>query len=389
MKKIAFIHDIFPAGGAERVTLDIVKYLHENRLDYKCYVYVYRFVEELFPEELKGILTIKPISSDWRERNEQVEAYVLEDGIDLLIQVVQPLEGIKGICERTGCKAIFANHGEPFWQRYSIIRKRRRRLINRVLWHLGARRKYVKKGRAREIAVSRTLQHYTNCDAYTVLCEGYKLETCKAFGIRPDESKIHVIENAERIVNNVTYDKEKIILYCGRLENVSKRIDRLLRIWGRIQNQLPDYRLLIVGDGMHRKDIEAQVKKEKLQRVELFGAQSNVEQFYRKASIVCLTSQTEGWGLCLTEAQAHGCIPIAFGCSDGVKEILSPSGVNGFIVSPFNEKEYADTLVKITQMSVQEQMVIRHNAVSKRSQFTLETIMPKWVNLFDSLINGK
>ena len=140
---------------------------------------------------------------------------------------------------------------------------------------------------------------------------------------------------------------------------------------------------------MHRKDIEAQVKKEKLQRVELFGAQSNVEQFYRKASIVCLTSQTEGWGLCLTEAQAHGCIPIAFGCSDGVKEILSPSGVNGFIVSPFNEKEYADTLVKITQMSVQEQMVIRHNAVSKRSQFTLETIMPKWVNLFDSLINGK
>ena len=129
-----------------------------------------------------------------------------------------------------------------------------------------------------------------------------------------------------------------------------------------------------------------QIKKEKLQRVEMLGWQPNVEQFFRKASIVCLTSQTEGWGLCLTEAQAHGCIPVAFGCSDGVKEILTPSGTNGFIVTPFDEDEYADTLLKIAGMSDDERLAIRKSSVAKRAEYTPELIMGKWKKLFDDLL---
>ncbi len=388
MKKIAFIHEKFPVGGAERVTLDIVKYLHKNKTDYRCFVFATKFVENLCTPEVKEAFEVRIIPQ--REgRTEAVEKLIVEEGIDLVIQVVQPLTGIEGVAERTGCKVMFANHGEPFWQRYSIIRKRRRRLLNRLFWHFGVKRKYVKNGRAREIAVERTLQHYNGCDAYTVLCEGYRQTTCQAFGIKPEESKIHVIENSERIVENVTYDKEKNIMYCGRLENVSKRLDRLLRIWGKVQDRLPDYKLLIVGDGDYRGAMEKQIAKERLQRVEMLGWQSDVEQFFRKASIVCLTSQTEGWPLCLTEAQAHGCIPVAFGCSDGIKDVLSPSGVNGFVVTPFDEDEYAETLLKIAGLSEEERLAIRKSAVVKRAEYAPEIIMKKWKNLFDLVLSQK
>ena len=254
---------------------------------------------------------------------------------------------------------------------------------------MGVKRKYVKNGRAHAIAVERTLEHYNNCDAYTVLCGGYKNATCRVFGINPKESKIRVIENSERVVENVTYEKEKIIMYCGRLENVSKRVDRLLRIWGKVQHRLPDYRLVIVGDGDYRGAMEKQIVKEGLQRVEMVGWQSDAEQFFRKASVVCLTSQTEGWPLCLTEAQAHGCIPVAFGCSDGVKDVLSPSGVNGFVVTPFDEDEYAETLLKIVRMSDEERLAIRKSAVAKRTGYAPDIILEKWKKLFDELLEDR
>ena len=40
--------------------------------------------------------------------------------------------------------------------------------------------------------------------------------------------------------------------------------------------------------------MEKQIAKGRLQRVEMVGWQLDVEHFFRKASIVCLTSQTEG-----------------------------------------------------------------------------------------------
>lgn len=387
MKKVAFIHDIFPGGGAERVTLDIAEYLQKKQKDYQCYVFTPIIVEELYTEEVKQLVKVIPVRKSEEEKSKDVENLIIAEDINLIVQVVQPLKHIKDICSRTGCKSIFANHGEPFWQRFAILDSRRKRLINRIFWHLGAQKKYVKKGRARAIAKEITLRHYTDCDIYTVLCEGYKQETCDSFGIRPEDSKIRVIENAERIVKDVTYDKEKIIMFCGRLENTSKRLDRLLRIWGKIQHQLPDYKLLIVGDGEYREDMEQQIVKEKLERIDMVGRQSNVDAYYRKASIVCLTSQTEGWGLCLTEAQAHGCIPVAFGCTAGVRDILSPSGTNGFIVTPFDEEQYAKTLLEIATMDKEQQYQIRKNAVSKRAQYTPEIIMAKWEKLFDELLN--
>jgi glycosyltransferase involved in cell wall biosynthesis len=78
-------------------------------------------------------------------------------------------------------------------------------------------------------------------------------------------------------------------------------------------------------------------------------------------------------------------IPIAFGCSDGVKIILSPSGTNGFIVPPFDEDKYAAKLLKIAQMPEEEKLAIRQNCVRKSLEFSPEVIAAKWRTIFDYL----
>lgn len=386
---IAFIHNTFPAGGAERVTIDIAKYLNENsKGNYKTFVLATSLNENLVDDEIKNLIKIIVIPKDYKLRSKAIEEAVKNNDIDIMVQAVHFIYDINGIKERTGSKLVFANHGEPFWQRYPIIRRRQNLAIKRLLWKLFLKKIYVDKGKALKLAIERSRVEYDKCDAYTVLCEAYKQTTIKAFGLNPNENKIVAIENSERLRENVNYEKENTIIFCGRLDNLYKRVDRLLRIWAQAQSQLPSWKLLIVGDGPQRKMLECQSKDLKLERISFEGEQKDVKKYYDKASILCLVSQSEGWPLVLTEAQACGVISIAFDCCGGVNEILSPNGVNGFLVNAFDEDDFAKTLVRVASMNESEKIKIRNEAIAHRAKYTPEIISQKWKDLFDSLMNS-
>lgn len=386
MLKIAFIHNTFPSGGAERITVDIAEYLacHEN---YKVFVYASRIAEANLTDTMKNVLTIRQIPTQAipAVRARRIEQNIIEDGIDILVQVTKAVQGIEGIKKRTGIKTIVSCHGEPFWQRYAIVNRRKKGLIRRIMWGLYNRKRYEDGTLAMKKAVNRTLREYRSCDAYTVLCNPYKLETAERLGIDHASSHIYPIENPEYSVENVDYDKEKIVLFCGRFENWSKRIDRLLRIWAKVQGQMSDWKLMLVGDGEDWDKLKRMAGEMALERVYFEGRRKNVSDYYRTASIVVLTSDTEGWPLTLTEAQAHGCICVAFDCTSGIKEILSPETECGFTVPSYDEDRYAQILMEVMQLPEEKKMAIRKKAVERRSHYGPENIAEKWKTLFDQL----
>ena len=388
MVTVAFVHNRFPAGGAERITIDIARYL-KGVGGYRVYVYTTRINKMLMPEESDEILTIRHIPSQAipARRSAAIEKLIVSDGVDILVQVGKSLEGIDGIRKRTGCKSVVACHGEPFWQRYAIANRRKKGLIRKAMWILFNKRRYEKGNLAMKKAVQRTRTDYLNCDAYVVLCKPYIEQVADILGYDAATSHIYAIENSDLPVRDVCWKKENIIMFCGRFENWSKRIDRLLRIWGKVQGRLPQWSLLLVGDGPDAPMLRKMAEELKLERISFEGMQKDVSRYYDKASVVAMTSETEGWGLALSEAQARGCIGIAFECSSGVAEILQPDGECGFLVPPFDEEAYAETLLRIASMTEQEQMRIRTNAVNKRLQYTPELIAEKWRLLFDRLVS--
>lgn len=56
-----------------------------------------------------------------------------------------------------------------------------------------------------------------------------------------------------------------------------------------------------------------------------------------------MTSLFEGFGLVLTEAMYYGVVPLAFNSYANVGDIINDK-VNGFIIPPFDIKEYADKI---------------------------------------------
>lgn len=369
------------------MSIELAEYLAQNHKDYKIFVYCRKINANLITASLNEILTIRKTSRSLYGRFRDVLRYIREDKIDIVVEAVWYMHGTNLIKRKTGVKVIYANHGQPFWQeKVTLVHKKRR---HPLLWRLFLKKIYLDMGLAHRLAVRKNRKLYKSCDYYTVLCNAYKQEIETEMGIDPATSHIVVIENSSKSIEEISYEKDNIILYCGRLVYDIKRVDRLLRIWGKIQDDLNDWKLVLVGGGNDEPMLKEMVKRLHLKNVFFKGIQKDVSKYYQKASIVCLTSEAEGWGLCLTEAQSHGCIPMAYNCSSGVEEVIGKDRKYGFLAEPFNEDNYASTLLKVAKMPEKDKMQIRKAAVQKMMDYTPDIIFHKWKILFDKLTKDK
>lgn len=203
--------------------------------------------------------------------------------------------------------------------------------------------------------------------------------------IKPLEADIKIINNPCNIpMENINLDiKDKTILFVGRLDSAEKQPIRLLKVWKRLYKQYKEWGLVFVGDGDAMNVMQKFVSKNNIERVTFAGQQSNVAEYYRKASFVCLTSNYEGWGMALTEGMAYGCIPFAFNSFGAASEIID-DGVNGCLVSPFSIVEYSDKLGNLMQEDdLRKNMALA--AIDKVKIFSLNNVVAKWDNLFKSL----
>lgn len=196
------------------------------------------------------------------------------------------------------------------------------------------------------------------------------------------------IDNVFGIPNPVSFNevvkvrKKKEILYVGRINTSQKRIDLLLHIWRLIFDKYPDWSLNIVGDGEDLELLKALSAQLKLQNVYFYGFR-NPKSFYETASIFCMTSSFEGFGLTLVEAMQHGVIPVAFNSYLSVTDIIDDK-VNGCLVTPFKIDEYANVL---SDLMASQAELERYSAAAeqKATRFDLSVIGERWLDIFKKL----
>ena len=360
------------------ITIRMARYCKEHAPDLEVYVFTSHVYMDQLPDDINDILTI--VNTD------DYPAAIREHKIDIIVQNSKLEKNIDDIIA-TGVKVVYADHGEPFHERYAIIDRRKggrkRILLKRLFWELFLKRAYTTGGKAMRLAIKRTSNAYRKCDAFVCLCEPYRQTYLKAIpGSSPD--RIFAIENPVKPVKRPTLKKEKSILYCGRLSDYDKKPDRIIRIWSLVQGLLPDYRLDIVGEGYERQRMEKLAHKLGLERYTFHGHHNDVNPFYRKADVCCLVSETEGWGLCLTDAQAHGTIPISFDTSDGVRLVLSDGA--GFTVPQGDLEAFASELVRVCRLPEKDKKEIRLRCIHKIEEAAAAPTLQKWEKMFRSLL---
>lgn len=177
-------------------------------------------------------------------------------------------------------------------------------------------------------------------------------------------------------------EKEKMAVWCGRLEYGQKRTDRMLQIWKRINRLQPEWQLKILGSGDwdYYKDL---IDRHGIKNAEVVGF-CNPSEYYARAAILCMTSTTEGFGMVLVEAQSYGCVPIAYNSFSSLHDIIT-DGVNGISVKAFDEYEYVKKLSQLmSDTDMRNRMAA--NGIESIHRFDAETIAGQWLDLFDNLL---
>jgi glycosyltransferase involved in cell wall biosynthesis len=142
------------------------------------------------------------------------------------------------------------------------------------------------------------------------------------------------------------------VLFVGPLDNAYrwKGLDTLWLAFRRVRALLPDARLVLVGDGDRRAELEQLARRDGLHdAVEFRGRLSlaALVQAYQEATVVTLPSVTDAESFGMVLAEANACGRPVVGTSIGGIPSFVRDGDNGLLVPPRDPHGLASALLQL------------------------------------------
>jgi glycosyltransferase involved in cell wall biosynthesis len=171
------------------------------------------------------------------------------------------------------------------------------------------------------------------------------------------------------------------LIFVGRLTEY-KRPDRLLKvIAGLVEAGLGDLKVLIIGDGPDREELQATAKATGIDgNIEWAGQRSDVLEQLQRARMFILTSRWEGVSIALLEAMVGGLVPVVSNVGDMADVVHD--GDNGFIPHEENTDAY---IAAITAVARNRDTWGRMSAAARTSgiaKASREAVAARWRQMF-------
>ncbi len=152
--------------------------------------------------------------------------------------------------------------------------------------------------------------------------------------------------DGEALRRQIGVDPDELLVSCVCRLVPHKNVDLLIRAVARVREGRPDVRLMVVGDGEHRPELERLVASLELgDAVTFVGYMQDVAPVAAASDIAALTSYSdEGTPVSLIEAAAAG-VPAVATDIGGVAEVVTPE--TGFVVDSQDEDAVVAALERL------------------------------------------
>ncbi|MGG5502302.1 glycosyltransferase [Myroides odoratimimus] len=201
------------------------------------------------------------------------------------------------------------------------------------------------------------------------------------------DNKLTVIENGVNIANiesaesysreNLGYNEDdRIILMVAGFRR-EKDHDTLIRCL----SILPlNYKLLLVGDGERRKELETLVEFLRLEeRIKFLGVRTDVYNLMKMVDISVLSSHWEGFGLVAVEAMSAG-KPVIASKVQGLEQVVEGGGLL------FTKGDEIDLKNKILELEENEYYhEISKSCVVKAKKYDINNTVSKLISLYEKI----
>lgn len=260
---------------------------------------------------------------------------------------------------RTGTRVVVAEH--TTWSRDEIVRSILARWLVRTTMNLSFRSAYA------VVAVS--------CGAAEDLANFARLDRDAIHVIyNPVVGELRTLIDAPLAPEGWWTGSHRRILAVGALKPI-KDYTTLLNAFADLCQTI-DARILILGEGRCRAELEAQVKSLGLEdRVFMPGFVKNLTPYYQRADLHVLSSTGEGFGNVIVEALEAGTPVVSTDCQSGPREILA-DGHFGLLAPVGDVAALANAMVKSLEIDHD------HDGLKARAQyFSIDKAVDKYLKL--------
>lgn len=161
--------------------------------------------------------------------------------------------------------------------------------------------------------VGRTLESFVAPPLYrrsqiATLSESSRQTICRELSLSPGRVAVVPPGVDDRFSPGGERGETPLVLTVGRLMP-TKRTAELVRSLAAVRHRVPGLRLVVVGDGYERANVEAAIASvDGGEWVEMVGQvdDDTLVDLYRRAWVLASASSHEGWGMTITEAAACG-----------------------------------------------------------------------------------
>lgn len=254
---------------------------------------------------------------------------------------------------------------------YSLSRKKLGFISN--LFQLALSKRFLKF-----LYIRKYRQHYRNLEknsSYIVsLCDGHKVEIEDMLGYSTD--KIVVIPNcisSSEVCKPV--EKEKIVLWVGRLDFSVKRVDIMLKVWREFLKVNADWHLYILGTSSLFEDVKEMAKSLELSNIHFEGS-VDPSSYYDKASVTFVTSSHESFSMVILESLYHKVVPIVYNTFPAASFLITKD-INGFLIEPYDIKSGVSCLYNLTKDD-DKLKIMRESAYKSSLAYISSEVLKLW-----------
>ncbi|MCA9471139.1 MAG: TIGR03088 family PEP-CTERM/XrtA system glycosyltransferase [Nitrospirales bacterium] len=176
----------------------------------------------------------------------------------------------------------------------------------------------------------------------------------------------------------------------GRLQAVKDQttlVNAFLHLRQAFPELLKSVRLVLVGDGAMRDNLEGLVKAEGIgEYVWMAGERHDIPDLLRAFNVFVLPSEAEGISNTILEAMASG-LPVIATDVGGNTELVQ-HGKTGYLVPPKNPSAMAQA---IAMYAKDEKLVEQHGRAGRalvEERFSLHAMIDRYTAVYDGLVNG-
>jgi N-acetyl-alpha-D-glucosaminyl L-malate synthase BshA len=226
-------------------------------------------------------------------------------------------------------------------------------------------------------------------DGVTAVSASLKQDTYDHFKVSRD---IEVIPNfidferfskqaKEHFKKAVAPSGQKLLVHTSNFRKV-KRVEDVVKVFGKVREKM-DVKLLLVGDGPERQNIEQLARDLDLcDGISFLGKQDAVEEVLSIADLFIMPSETESFGLAALEAMACE-VPVISSNAGGIPE-LGIDGKTGFMCDVGDVDTMAEKAIYILE-DEKRLKEFKHNARQRALDFHIDKIVPQYERMYESV----